>query len=82
MDQRKKTVNSVNRIFAECPMEYTRQTLRHSAIILFPIVQHGYMTWLTCFSELKSYGIPGEIIIVASAGRCYKNSTEYQINLR
>jgi len=45
-------------------------------------LQHGYMAWLTCFSELKWYGIPGEIIIVASAGRCYKNSTEYQINLR
>lgn len=33
---------SVNRIFAECPIECTRQTLRHSAILLFPVAMYMY----------------------------------------
>ena len=38
-------------MFVECPIEYTRQTLRHSVILLFPVVnglgetleKHGYL---------------------------------------
>lgn len=69
-----------NAAFAECPMECTRQTSRHSAIGGFPVVRHLLETHVIFHNHCKDPFIIGQLPSDYRTSRLIKAETGYWNN--